>query len=139
MIAQTQTTSFKLELYEGIHNLLTDNIYIALYDANAVLDSTTTVYTTTHEIVGLGYTAGGKLLTGVAISSTDYTAFASWANAVWAGARFTVRGALLYNASKANRAIAVLDFGSDKTVSNSTFTVTMPANTATTALIRSSN
>ena len=50
MIAQTQTTSFKLELYEGIHNLLTDNIYIALYDANAVLDSTTTVYTTTHEM-----------------------------------------------------------------------------------------
>lgn len=136
-IAQTQTTSFKKELYQGIHDLSTDTIKMALYTSNANLGADTTVYTTTGEVVASGYTAGGNTLTGVAVSSSGYTAYVNWANTSWTSA-LTARCALIYNASKANRAIAVIDFGADKT-STTTFLVTMPANTATTALIRSSN
>jgi len=137
MIVQTQTTSFKAEVYQAVHNLLTDNIKIALYTANANLDADTTVYTTLNEVVASGYTAGGNTLTGVAISSSDYTAYVNWANTSWTSA-LTARCALIYNVTQGNKSIAVLDFGSDKT-STTTFTITMPANTSTTALIRSSN
>jgi len=136
-IVQTQCTSFKKELYQGIHDLSTDTIKMALYTANANLGADTTAYSATNEVVASGYTAGGNTLTGVAINSLDYTAYANWANTSWAAA-LTARCALLYNASKANRAIAVIDFGADKT-STTTFLITMPANTSTTALIRSSN
>ena len=136
-IVQTQCTSFKKELYQGIHDLSTDTIKMALYTANASLGEDTTVYSATSEVVASGYTAGGNTLTGVAINSSDYTAYANWANTSWTST-LTARCALIYNASKANRAIAVIDFGADKT-STTTFLVTMPANTATTALIRSSN
>jgi hypothetical protein len=138
MIVQTQTTSFKAELYEGIHDLTTDVLKLALYTADANLDASTTVYTSANEITGTGYSAGGNVVTGAAISSSGYTAWVTFNNVLWVPAAFTTRCALLYNTSKANRAIAVLDFGSDKTCIN-TFTVTMPGNTATTALIRSSN
>jgi hypothetical protein len=136
-IIQTQTTSFKKELYQAIHDLSTDTIKIALYTALADLNADTTVYTTTNEVSGAGYTAGGQVMTGVAVSSSGYTAYANWANVVWT-AVLTARCALIYNASKGNKSVAVLDFGSDKT-SATTFTITMPANTSTTALIRSSN
>jgi ABC-type Fe3+ transport system substrate-binding protein len=136
-IVQTQCTSFKKELYQAIHNLSTDTIKMALYTGSANLDADTTVYSTTNQVVASGYTAGGNTLTGVAISSSGYTAYVNWANTSWTGA-ITARCALIYNASKANRAIAVIDFGADKT-STTTFLVTMPANTSTTALIRSSN
>jgi hypothetical protein len=136
-IQQTQTTSFKKELYQGIHDLETDDIYIALYTANASLDQTTTEYTTSNEVTDSGYTAGGQLLTDPVVSSSGYTAYVSFANPSWSGA-ITARCALLYNASKANRSVAVIDFGSNK-ISTSTFTITMPANTADSALIRSSN
>lgn len=138
MIVQTQTTSFKAELYQGIHDLTTDTLKLALYTADANLDASTTVYTTSNEITGTGYTAGGEIVTGAAISSSGYTAWVTFNNVIWTPAAFTTRCALLYNASKANRSIAVLDFGSDKTCTT-TFTVVMPGNTATTALIRSSN
>jgi hypothetical protein len=136
-IVQTQTTSFKKELYQAIHDLSTDTIKIALYTASADLNADTTVYSSTNEVSGTGYTAGGQVMTGVAISSSGYTAYANWANVVWTAA-LTARCALIYNASKGNKSVAVLDFGSDKT-STTTFTITMPANTSTTALIRSSN
>jgi hypothetical protein len=136
-IVQTQTTSFKEELYEGIHNLLTDEIRIALFTAQADLNAATTAYSATNEITGTGYTATGKVMTGVTVQSSGTTAYVSFANVVWNPAVFTARCALIYNATKANRSIAVLDFGSDKTASN-TFTITMPANTANAALIRSS-
>jgi hypothetical protein len=136
MITQTQTTSFKEELYEGVHNLLTDTIKIALYTAFADLGADTTAYTTSNEITGTGYTAGGITLTGVTVLASDTTAFVSFNNASWPGATFTCRGALIYNASKANRSVAVLNFGSDRTVTNNTFTVTFPANTADSAIIR---
>jgi hypothetical protein len=135
MIIQTQTTSFKVEVYEGVHNLLTDTIKIALYTANADLSAATTIYTATEEVVGTGYTAGGNTLTGATVQSSGTTAYVSFNNSTWNPAAFTTRGALIYNASKGNKAIAVLNFGNDKTCT-STFTVTMPANTNTTALIR---
>ena len=135
-IVQTQTTSFKKELYQGIHDLSTDTIKIALYSASANLNMDTTVYSSAYEVVASGYTAGGLIMTGVAISSSGGTAYVNWNNASW-NAALTARCALIYNASKGNKSVAVLDFGSDKT-SATTFLVTMPANTATTALIRSS-
>lgn len=142
-IVQTQTTSFKAELYEAIHNLLTDTIKIALYTANANLDESTLAYTTANEVVGSGYSAGGLVLTGASITTSGYVAYVNFANALWSPASFTARCALIYNNSKINpstgtgRSIVVLDFGSDKTAIN-TFAITMPQNTATTALIRSS-
>lgn len=135
-IVQTQTTSFKEELYQAVHNLATDTIYIALYNGNANLNADTTVYSATNEVVASGYTAGGNTLTGVAISSSGSTAYVNWANTSWAAA-ITARCALIYNVTQGNKSIAVIDFGADKT-STTTFTITMPANTATTALIRSS-
>jgi hypothetical protein len=136
-IVQTQTTSFKKELYTAVHNLSTDTIKIALYTANADLNEDTTVYSSSNEVVATGYTAGGQIMTGVAISSSGSVAYVNWANVSWSGA-ITARCALIYNVTQGNKSIAVLDFGSDKT-STTTFTITMPANTSTTALIRSSN
>ena len=136
-IVQTQTTSFKKELYQGVHDLSTDTIYIALYTAAADLNADTTVYSSTNEVVATGYTAGGQVMTGVAINTDGYTAYVNWANVSWTAA-LTARCALIYNVTQGNKSIAVLDFGSDKT-STTTFTITMPSNTSTTALIRSSN
>ena len=137
-IIQTQTTSFKTELYEGIHNLLSDTLYMALYTGNVSLNNTTTVYTTSNEITGTGYTAGGIQVTGATVSNDgNYTAYVNFNNVTWPNSNLTARCALLYNVSKSNRSICVIDFGSNKTMAN--FTITMPANTSTTALIRSSN
>jgi hypothetical protein len=136
-IVQTQTTSFKKELYEAVHNLSTDTLNIALYTGNASLNEDTTAYSATNEVVASGYTAGGNTLTGVTISSSDYTAYVNFANTSWTAA-ITARCALIYNVTQGNKSIAVIDFGADKT-STTTFTITMPANTSTTALIRSSN
>lgn len=135
-IVQTQTTSFKSELYQAIHDFTTDTFKLALYTASADLNAATTAYSTDSEVTGTGYTAGGVVLTGVTLGTDGYTAYVNFANAAF-GASVTARCALIYNSSKANRSVAVLDFGSDKT--STSFTVTMPSSTATTALIRSSN
>jgi hypothetical protein len=132
---QTLTTSFKQEILLGVHDLDTDTLKLALYTANADLNASTTVYATTDEVVGAGYTPGGNILTGVTVLTSGTTAYVDFANSLWDPANFTARGALIYNASKGDKAIAVLDFGSDKTATT-TFTVQMPANTATNALIR---
>ena len=132
---QTLTTSFKQDILLGVHDLDTDTIKMALFLATADLGAATTVYTTTGETSGTGYTAGGKTLTGVTVLTADTTAYVDFADPSWNPANFTARGALIYYASKSNKAIAVLDFGSDKTATT-TFTVQMPANTATSALIR---
>jgi len=136
-IVQTQTTSFKAELYQGIHVLTTDVIKIALYTASADLNADTTIYSSSNEASGGNYVAGGAILTPVTVSSStsDATAYVGFPNYSWTGT-ITARCALIYNFSKGNKSIAVLDFGSDKTQTN--FTITMPANTSTTALIRSS-
>jgi len=135
-ILQTQTTSFKTQLYTAVHNLSTDTLKIALYTANADLNEATTVYSATNEVTGTGYVAGGVALTGVTINSSGFTAYVDFADVVF-NASVTARCALIYNVTQGNKSIAVLDFGSDKTSTN--FTITMPANTATAALIRSSN
>lgn len=132
---QTLTTSFKQEVLLGVHDLATDTLKLALYTAEADLNANTTVYTPTNEVVGTGYTAGGIVLTGATVLTEGTTAYVDFNSALWDPAAFTTRGALIYNASKSNKAIAVLDFGSDKTATTS-FTVQMPANTATSALIR---
>ena len=121
-------------------NLLTDTLKIALYTGNATLGPMTTVYTTDGEASGSGYTAGGITLTGATINTATETTttpavvYVNFNNAVFSAA-VTARGALIYNSSKSNKAIATIDFGADKT-SATTFTVTMPANTSTTALLR---
>ena len=135
-IVQTQTTSFKKELYQGIHDLTTDVLKIALYTASADLNEATTVYSSNNEVTGTGYVAGGIVLTGTTVQSDGYTAFVNFSNAVF-NASVTARCALIYNVTQGNKSIAVLDFGSDKTSAN--FTITMPANTVSAALIRSSN
>lgn len=132
---QTLTTSFKQEVLLGVHDLETDTIKLALFLATADLGAATTVYTVTGETSGTGYTPGGNVLTGVTVLTSGTTAYVDFANSVWNPASFTARGALIYNASKSNKAIAVLDFGADKT-STTSFTVQMPANTVTSALIR---
>jgi len=136
-IVQTQTTSFKAELYQGVHNLLTDTLYFALYTGNASINASTTVYSSTNEVVATGYTAGGQLVTGATVNVYGYTAYVNFNNVVWPNSNITARCALLYNVSKGNKSIVVLDFGADKSQVN--FTITMPVNSATTALIRSSN
>jgi hypothetical protein len=144
-IAQTATTSFKVELPQGVHNFgptSPDTFKIALYTAAATLDASTAVYTTTGEVVGAGYTAGGNTLTinvtPVAANNSAgvSTAYWSFANTTWAGATFTARGALIYNATENNKSVAVLDFGSDKTVSNTTFQIVFPTPDANSAIVR---
>ena len=137
-IIQTQTTSFKAQLYQGIHDLTTDVIKIALYTASADLNEDTTVYSSTNEIANTGtYSAGGAQLTPITVSTSGYTAYVGFPNISWTGA-ITARCALIYNVTQGNKSVAVLDFGSDKT-STTTFTITMPVNGPTTSLIRSSN
>lgn len=139
-ITQTQTTSFKAELYEAIHDFTTDVFKIALYTSDAILGADTTVYTTVGEVTGGGYTAGGKTLTGATINTGYGTAYISFDTPVtWSGATFIARGALIYNSSKGNKAVAVYNFGEDQNAGqNNSFNVIMPADTAQEALIRMS-
>ena len=135
-IVQGATTTFMKNLLNGNENFTTGTYYIALYNANADLNQTTTVYTTQNEITGTGYTSGGKALTISVTPTIDNqynTAYISFANAVWNPASFTARGALVYNyVTKAT--CFVLNFGSDKTCTNS-FTVQFPAATSTSAIL----
>ena len=125
-IAQTATTSFK----------------VALYTAAANLGATTTVYTTSNEVTGTGYTAGGNTLvistSPTAANNTGGvpTAYASFTNSSWTNATFTARGALIYNSTQGNKSVAVLDFGSDKTVNNDTFQIIFPTPDANSAIVR---
>lgn len=135
-ISQALCTSFKSELLGGIHDLDTDTIKIALYTSSATLDATTTAYSATNEVSGTGYTAQGETMTTPVISTSGTTAYIDFADVTWSSATITARGALIYNSSKANRAIAVLDFGGDKTSTNGDFTIQLPAAGATTAIIR---
>ena len=136
-IQQGQCTVFKKNVLSGLENFAAGTSYvykIALYTALADLSYTTLTYTTTNEIAGTGYTAGGKTLTPIVPASSGQTAYVSFNNVTWNPAAFTCRGALIYN-STTSAAVAVLDFGSDKTC-NGTFTVTFPTADATYAIIR---
>jgi hypothetical protein len=129
-------TSAKVGFLTGTYAPTTDTMKIALYTNSATLDATTTAYTTSNEVVGTGYTAGGNTLTGNAISYSGTTAWITFSDSSWTTATITARGALIYDSSKSNAAIAVLDFGADKTSTAGTFTVQMPVAAASTALIR---
>ena len=137
-IYQGLTTSFKVDILNGRQNVASDTLKMALYDGYVDLNENTSEYTTTNEITGTGYTAGGESLSNVSISSTSNgIVYVSFANVVWSSAQFTARGALIYNFTRANASVATLDFGSDKTqAANGTFTVTLPPDTASSALIR---
>ena len=142
------TTSFKLDLLNGVHAIGTtvvralttaDTFKIALYTSSATLDATTTAYSATNEITntsGSAYAVGGVALTGAADSASGTTAIADFADASWSSASFTARGALIYNSTQSNKSVAVLDFGSDKTVSAGTFTIIFPTYDASNAIIR---
>ena len=129
---QTLTTQAK---YSALGYLAEGTLKMALYTGDANLGSGTLVYSTTNEVVGTGYTAGGKVLTGVMVAQSGTTAYLDFDDVTWDPASFTARGALIYNTNLGNLAVAVLDFGADKTATT-TFTVQTPANTATSALIR---
>lgn len=138
MIQQGLTTSFKQEMLQAGQNLLTDTLKMALYVATADIGPNTTEYTATGEVSGTGYVAGGVVITGatIGVDPASGAVYVDFADVSWPGANFTARGALIYNVTRANKSVAVLDFGADKLFTPATNTVTMPANTATTALIR---
>jgi hypothetical protein len=141
-------TSFKVEILDAYHNFGTgptrgsgaaDSFYIALYTNSATLDATTTAYTTSGEVSssGTAYTAGGNLLTISQVPTyTSTTAWLDFADTTWAASTITARGALIYNYTQANRSVAVLDFGSDKTSTAGDFTIVFPAANSSSAIIR---
>lgn len=137
MITQSLCTVFKANLLSGLENFASGTTYtykIALYATDADLSADTLTYTTAHEVVGTGYVAGGKVLTVVVPAVSGTTAFVSFDNVTWDPASFSAKAALIYNATT-NAAVAVLDFGEEKTAVN-TFTVTFPTANATNAIIR---
>lgn len=135
-ITQTWATSFKEQLFLGEHDLLVDTLKIALYTSAATLGASTTEYTTTGETTGTGYTAGGIALTGVTVNTGNDIAYVDFTDPSWVGASFTARGALIYNSSKSNKAMFVLDFGTNQTVVSGTFAIQLPANNPTFAVIK---
>jgi hypothetical protein len=146
-ITQAMCTSFKVDVLSGGQNFNTTNralssntqdvFKIALYTSSATLDATTTVYTTSNEVVGTGYTAGGNTLTvSVVPTSSGTTAYLSFSNTSWTTATITARGALIYNSTNGNKSVAVLDFGSDKTSTAGTFQINFPTADASNAIIR---
>jgi hypothetical protein len=147
-ISQTLATSFKVEILDGIHNFgvgvirastAADTFKIALYSTLATINDTTTVYTTQDEVTGTGYTAGGNTLVISQVptsTSTETTAWLNFDNSSWTTASFSADGALIYNSTQGNKAVAVLNFGGTKTATAQTFTVTFPASTSDAAIIR---
>jgi len=125
-ITQAIADSFKKEIVEGIHDFTSDTFKIALYTSSASLNNSTTAYTTTGEASGTNYTAGGEILSVTAPTLSSGTVIIDASNVTWSNITATVRGALIYNSSKANRAVMVLDFGSDRVVIAGDLTVTFP-------------
>jgi len=133
-------TSFKKELLEAVHNFKNsggDTFKIALYTNSASFNAATTAYTTSNEVTGTNYTAGGNTLTRVDPTSSGTTAFTDFADTTWSSSTITARGAMIYNdTASGNPAVVILDFGSDKTSTNGDFTVVFPAADASNAIIR---
>lgn len=139
-IVQTPCTSFKQELAQGVHNFSAvggDAFKLALYTSAATLGATTTVYTTTGEASGTGYSAGGIALTNVGVNTSGVIAYLSFVSpAVFTGVTLTCRGALIYNSSKSNKAVCVLDFGDDISALGQNLNITFPPVNLTSAIIR---
>jgi hypothetical protein len=136
-ITQAVCNSFKEELLKGLHDLDGHTLKLALYTSSATLGPTTTAFSTTNESSGTNYTSGGATISNVAVSLSGTVAFVDFDDVSFSSATISdAAGALIYNSSASNRAIAVLDFGGTKSVSSGTLTVTLPSASATTALIR---
>jgi hypothetical protein len=137
-ITQGMATSFKVQLLNGAQNFSSNTFKLALYTSSAILGEGTTAYTTSGEVASTGnYTAGGNTLSvNVTPTSTGNVAYVSFANTSWANATITANGALIYNSTNANAAVAVLAFGGDKTSTNGTFAVNFPTADASSAIIR---
>jgi hypothetical protein len=135
-MASAVCNSFKTEVLDGTHDLDTDVIKIALFTSAASLSASTTAYSSTNEVVGTGYTAAGNTLAGAAITLDGSTAIVDFTDTNWTTATITARYALIYNSSKSNKAIAVLDFTTDQTATNGTFTVVFPTADSSSAIIR---
>jgi len=137
-ITQGMATSFKVQLLNGTQNFSADTFKLALYTSTATLGEGTTAYAATNEVASTGnYTAGGNTLSvNVVPTSTGNVAFVSFANSSWANATITANGALIYNNTRSNAAVAVLAFGGDKTSTNGTFAVNFPTADSTSAIIR---
>ena len=136
-ITQAVCNSFKQELLQGLHDLDGHTLKLALYTSRATLGPTTTAFSTTNESSGTNYTSGGATISNVAVSLSGTVAFVDFDDVSFSSATISdAAGALIYNSSASNRAIAVLDFGGTKSVSSGTLTVTLPSASATTALIR---
>lgn len=145
-ITQAMATSFKVEILTAYHNFGTtvtragtgaDTFKIALFTSAATLSAATTTYSTTNEVSGTGYTAGGNTLTiSQAPTSTSTTAWLDFADSTWSAATITANGALIYNSTQGGRAVAVLAFGGDKTSTAGDFTIIFPTADSTNAIIR---
>lgn len=149
-ITQAMPTSFKSEILQGYHQFTqptltsrtsltaptNDTFKIALYTSSATMSASTTAYSATNEVSGTGYTATGNTLNTVALATSGTTAYLDWADTTWTTATITARGALIYNSTQGNRAVAVLDFGADKTSTAGDFTVVFPTADASNAIIR---
>jgi hypothetical protein len=135
-MASAVCNSFKTEVLGGTHDLDTDVIKLALYTSSASLSASTTAYSSTNEVVGTGYTAAGNTLAGAAITLDGSTAIVDFTDTSWTTATITARYGLIYNSSKTNKAIAVLDFVTDQTATNGTFTVVFPTANSSSAIIR---
>ena len=136
-ITQAMCTQFKRDVMLGLHDLDTDTIKIALYTSSATLNATTTTYSATNEIAnGNGYTTGGVTLANASVIVNSTSGCFDSDNPEWTSATFTARGALIYNDTESDLAIAVLDFGGDFAVAGGTFRIVFPAQTANTAIVR---
>ena len=139
-ITQTLTDTFLQDCLDGGHNLGNggNTLKIALYTSSASLGATTSAYTTSNEVSGTGYTAGGETLSSqaVAFDSSNNVAYFDAADPAWTTATITARGAMIYNNSKSNASVAILDFGSDYTSTAGTFTIQLPSAAYNTAIIR---
>ena len=143
MLYQTATTSFKVQLAQGLHNFgptSPNTFYIALFTAASTINAATPTYNTAlvGEVVGTGYTQGGQQLTITTTPTSGIsgtTAYWSFADVLWSPAAFTARGAMIYNASQSNASVCILDFGADKTCTNS-FTIQFPTAVASSAILR---
>lgn len=138
-ISQAMTTSFKSELMSALHDF--DNpggntFKIALYTSSATLGATTTAYTSTNEVTGTNYSAGGNTLTSVSPTTSGTTAFVDFADTTWTASTITANGALIYNNTNSNRAVCVLAFGGDKSSTAGDFTIQFPVADASNAIIR---
>lgn len=134
-MTQAICLSYLAEILQGIH-LAADTYKIALYTSSSTLDGTATAYTATNEVTGTGYTAGGATLAGFAVNSGSGKAWLDFTDPSWPSSTITARGALIYNSSRSNKAVMVIDFGSNITSTSGTFTVTLPTADATNALLR---